>query len=56
MKKAEAIGSLIGSLVGAVGTGIAIYFTGSIWGSMIGFFGFILGSRIGRAVDHAKEP
>ena len=36
MKKAEGICSVIGSLVGAIGTGVAIYFTGSVWCSIIG--------------------
>ena len=43
MKKAEGICSLIGSLVGAIGTGVAIYFTGSVWCSIIGFLGFMIG-------------
>ena len=55
MKKAEAVCSLIGNLVGAVGTGIAIYFTGSIWCSIIGFLGFIIGSQIGKTVDNSKK-
>ena len=55
MKKVEAICSLIGSLVGAIGTGIAIYFTGSIWCSIIGFLGFVIGNQIGKAIDNSKE-
>lgn len=38
MKKRESIGAIIGSLVGAVGTGIAIYFTGSVWSALIVFW------------------
>ena len=45
----------IGSLVGAIGTGVAIYFTGSVWCSIIGFLGFMIGDRIGKVIDDSKE-
>ena len=35
MKNAEGIGALIGSVAGAVGTGVAVYFTGSPWCCLI---------------------
>ena len=47
MKKAEGICSLIGSLVGAIGTGV--------WCSIIGFLGFMIGDRIGKVIDDSKE-
>ena len=49
MKKAEGICSVIGSLVGAIGTGVAIYFTGSVWCSIM------IGDRIGKVIDDSKE-
>lgn len=55
MKKAEGICSVIGSLEGAIGTGVAIYFTGSVWCSIIGFLGFMIGDRIGKVIDNSKE-
>ena len=55
MKKAEGICSVIGSLIGAVGTGVAIYFTGSIWCSIIGFLGFMIGGQIGKVIDNSKK-
>lgn len=55
MKKAEGICSVIGSLVSAIGTGVAIYFTGSVWCSIIGFFGFMICDRIGKVIDNSKE-
>ncbi|SHK30251.1 hypothetical protein SAMN02745248_02259 [Hathewaya proteolytica DSM 3090] len=51
MKKGEGIGALIGSLVGAVGTGIAVYFTGSVWSALIGLLGYLGGSYIGKLYD-----
>lgn len=54
-EKAEGICSVIGSLVGAIGTGVAIYFTGSVWCSIIGFLGFMIGDRIGKVIDDSKE-
>ena len=42
-------------LVGAIGTGVAIYFTGSVWCSIIGFLGFMIGDRIGKVIDDSKE-
>jgi len=50
MKNAEAIGALIGSIVGAVATGIAVYFTGNPLCALIGLVGCLAGSRIGKAI------
>lgn len=52
--KYESIGSLIGSLVGAVGTGIVVYFTGSVWSAVISFGSFFLGREIGKIFDKKK--
>ena len=50
MSKAEGMGALIGSIVGAVGTGVAVYFTGSPLCCLIGLAGYLAGARIGKAV------
>ena len=50
MKNAEAIGALAGSIVGAVATGIAVYFTGNPLCALIGLVGYLAGSHIGKAI------
>lgn len=55
MKNAEGIGALIGAVVGALGTGVAVYFTGSPWCSLIALAGYLMGSRIGKAVSGDRE-
>ncbi|MBQ8556564.1 MAG: hypothetical protein IJ438_11935 [Clostridia bacterium] len=54
MKMSEGMGALIGSIVGALGTGIAIFFTGSPLCCLIGLGGYLAGSRIGKAVAGGK--
>lgn len=56
MKKAEATGSgaIIGSILGAICTGIVIYFTGSPFSSIIGLAGYLIGSQIGKSIDERK--
>ena len=54
MKNAEALGALIGSIVGAIATGIAVYFTGNPLCALIGLVGYLAGSRIGKAVAEGK--
>ncbi len=54
MKKAEGIGAIIGSILGAVGTGIAIYYTESPLSSIIGLLGYLVGSQIGKSIDKNK--
>ncbi|MBQ8616157.1 MAG: hypothetical protein IJ418_01470 [Clostridia bacterium] len=54
MKSAEGIGALVGSIVGAIGTGIAVYLTGSPWGCLIGLAGYLAGSRIGKALEKGR--
>lgn len=49
MKKAEAIGALAGSITGAVGTGIVIYFTGSVWSVIIVLVSYAVGRGIGKS-------
>lgn len=55
MKNAEGIGALIGAVVGALGTGVAVYFTGSPWCCLIGLAGYLMGARIGKAVAGGRE-
>lgn len=52
--RCESLGALVGSLIGTVGTEIAIYFTGSIWSAVIGFAGFLFGMKIGSIFDKQK--
>lgn len=51
MKKAEGIGALAGSITGAVGTGIVIYFTGSVWSVIIVLVCYAVGRGIGKSFD-----
>ncbi|MCI8772136.1 MAG: hypothetical protein HFH73_13580 [Lachnospiraceae bacterium] len=54
MKKAEGRGAIVGSILGAICTGIVIYFTGSPFSSVIGLAGYLMGSRIGKSIDERK--
>ena len=54
MKNAEGIGALIGAVVGALGTGVAVYFTGSPWCCLIALAGYLTGAWIGRFVAGDK--
>lgn len=54
MKMSEGVGALIGSIVGAIGTGVAIYLTGSPLCFLIGLAGYLAGSRIGKAMAEGK--
>ena len=54
MKNAEGIGALIGSVAGTVGTGVAVYFTGSPWCCLIALAGYLAGAWIGRLVSGGK--
>lgn len=55
MHNKEGLCSLIGSIVGAIVTGIAVYFTGSCWCALIGVLGYIIGSYIGRTIDNSSD-
>ena len=50
MKNAEALGALIGSIAGAIVTGVAVYFTGNPLCALIGLVGYLAGSHIGKAI------
>ena len=51
MKKyAEGIGSVIGAFVGGIIGGIAVYYTGSLWYCLCAPAGYLLGTKIGKAV------
>lgn len=54
MKKAESVGAIIGSILGAICTGIVIYFTGSPFSAVIGLVGYLIGSQIGKSIDERK--
>jgi len=51
MQKGESLGVVIGCVTGCVLSGVAIYFTQSIFCAVIPFACFLLGQRIGRAFD-----
>lgn len=53
MKSKEGWGALIGSIVGAIGTGIGVYLTGSPWCCLIGLIGYLAGARIGKGIGSA---
>ena len=50
MKNHESLGMFIGALVGAVLTGVAIHFTGSIWAALICPVCFYAGGWIGKEI------
>lgn len=50
MKNYEVVGNVIGALLGAILTGVAIYYTGSVFSSVIGFLGFLIGGWIGKSI------
>ena len=50
MKNYESLGMFIGAAIGAVLTGISIYFTGSIWSALICSVCFYAGGWIGKEI------
>lgn len=50
MKNYEGLGMLIGAVIGAVLTGIAIHFTGSVWSALICPVCFYAGGWIGKEI------
>lgn len=54
MKRAEGIGALVGSIAGAIGTGVAVYLTGSPWCCLIGLAGYLADSGIGEALEKGR--
>lgn len=55
MKNAEAIGNLIGSIIGALLTGVCIYFTKSVFSGLIAVVCFYIGGSIGKEIDKSKS-
>ncbi|MCI9292773.1 MAG: hypothetical protein HFF02_05720 [Erysipelotrichaceae bacterium] len=50
MKNFEMVGFLLGAILGAIGTGICVYLTRSIFSSLIGLSCTILGGFIERII------
>jgi len=49
MEKGESIGAVIGSVTGCILSGVAIYFTKSVFCAAIPLACFLLGQKIGKA-------
>ncbi len=50
MKNAEALGFIIGALVGTVLTGVCVYFTKSPFSGVCGFVSALIGGWIGKSI------
>ncbi|MBQ8170359.1 MAG: hypothetical protein IJZ95_00060 [Oscillospiraceae bacterium] len=53
MKNYQSVGMFVGSLIGAVITGVVVYFTGSVLSAMISPVCLLLGGLIGKEI---KKP
>ena len=53
MKNYESLGMLVGVVIGAILTGIAIHFTGSVWSALICPVCFYAGGWIGKEIKHS---
>ncbi len=51
MKNFEIVGFILGSILGAIGTGICIYLTGSIFSSLISLSCTVLGGWVGKSIN-----
>lgn len=50
MKNFEIVGFVLGAILGAIGTGICVYLTESIFSSLIGLSCTMLGGFIGKSI------
>ncbi len=55
MSKSEAIGNLIGVIIGAILSGVCVYFTKSIWSSVISFACYLFGGWIGKSINNTTK-
>ncbi len=55
MNKYEGICAAVGSIIGALLTGVAVYFTKSIWSALICLACSIAGLQLGRYLDEKKS-
>lgn len=51
MKNFEIVGFVLGATLGAIGTGICVYLTGSIFSSLISLSCTLLGGWIGKSIS-----
>ena len=55
MKNAEGIGTLIGSIIGTILTGVCVYFTNSVFSGLIVVVCIYIGGKIGKKIDKNKQ-
>ena len=51
MKNYEALGSLIGSIVGCILCGICVYFTQSVFSAVVPLVFYLMGGWIGKSIN-----
>ncbi len=51
MKNFEIVGFILGAILGAIGTGICVYLTGSIFSSLISLSCTVLGGCVGKSIS-----
>ncbi len=51
MSKSEIIGNFIGLAVGAILTGVCVYYTKSFWSCVIPFACYLIGGWIGKSIN-----
>lgn len=60
VETAEAVGLVIGVLLGAIATGVTIYYTDGcmlsiVWPFVLGFIGKSIGRSVGQVKKHAQN-
>ena len=55
MKNFEGAGYLIGSIVGAIATGVCIYFTESIFSGLLCCICAVVGGQIGKSIERPEK-
>ncbi len=51
MKNFATVGFILGAILGAIGTGMCVYLTGSIFSSLISLSCTILGGWVGKSIS-----
>lgn len=55
MSKGEVIGNFVGVLVGAILSGVCVYYTKSFWSAAISFVCYLIGGWIGKSVNNTTK-
>ena len=55
MRNYESVGMVIGAIIGAVLTGLVVYFTKSAYAAVLGLFCMLFGGWIGRSFPQKKN-